>query len=301
MSKVQIVEVGPRDGFQSVGPFIPTETKIDLLQSIFSAGIRRVEATSFVSKSAVPQLADAEAILLAANQLQGLDAQVLIPTERQAVRAIDAGAMHLSFVLSVSDSHNYSNVRRSTSESIEEYAAIMRMMPVGARMRLNIATAFDCPYDGRVDEEVTTSVLKRILLAPLPNEIALCDTTGRVTPDHVSTLFEKCQRLFPEIDDWAFHAHDTYGLGTANTLAAWNAGVKIFDASVAGLGGCPFAPGATGNVATEDLVWMFEGMGVSRNRFSIIAYGCAPCCCARWGTNRRPSAGRNVCNVSVVD
>jgi hydroxymethylglutaryl-CoA lyase len=263
VSEVQIVEVGPRDGFQSVGPLIPTQTKIEILQSVYSAGVRRAEITSFVSKSAVPQLADAEAVLSAAEQLQGLDAQVLVPTERQAARAIDAGATHFSFVLSVSDTHNYSNVKRSTADSIDEYHAIARGMPKGARMRLNLATAFDCPYERRVAQDTTLSALERLLDAHLPDEIALCDTTGRVTPDHVATLFERCQEMFPEIDNWAFHAHDTYGLGAANTLAAWNVGVRIFDASFAGLGGCPFAPGATGNVATEDLVWMFEGMAIS--------------------------------------
>jgi hydroxymethylglutaryl-CoA lyase len=263
MSSVQIVEVGTRDGFQSVGPIIPTPKKIEILRALYTAGIRRVEATSFVSKTAVPQLADAEDILAATDQLEDLDSQVLVPTARQAERAIAAGAKHLVFVLSISERHNMSNVRRSTSESIDEYTAIVQMLPQGSKMRINVATAFDCPYEGRLPQEQTRGVLQQLIdLAP-PHEIALCDTTGRVTPDHVSALFEEARTEFGEIQNWAFHAHDTYGLGTANTLAAWNSGVKIFDASIAGLGGCPFAPGATGNVATEDLVWMFQGMGIS--------------------------------------
>lgn len=263
MSDVQIVEVGPRDGFQSVGPIIPTEKKVEILQALYATGVRRVEATSFVSKAAVPQLADAPEILMAADKLDGLDAQVLVPTARQAERAITAGARHLVFVLSVSEQHNMSNVRRSTTESIDEYAAIMRMLPQSGKMRINIATAFDCPYEGRLEPKQTLSVLQQLIGLETPHEIALCDTTGRVTPDHVDALFVEALEKFPEIQNWAFHAHDTYGLGAANTLAAWNSGIRIFDASFAGLGGCPFAPGATGNVATEDLVWMFEGMGVS--------------------------------------
>ena len=260
---VEIVEVGPRDGFQSVEPIIPTPVKIAIVDQLYAAGVRRMEATSFVSASAVPQLADAGEIVTAVRALAGLDAQILVPTERYAERALLAGADHLAFVLSVSERHNLSNVRRSPAESAQEYRRIVRSMPNGTRMRLNIATAFDCPYEGRIDEAVTLRLLEE-LIATAPNaEVALCDTTGRVTPGHVEGLFSKVRGLFPETVTWAFHAHDTFGLGAANTLAAWQAGVCVFDASVAGLGGCPFAPGATGNVATEDLLWMFQGMDVA--------------------------------------
>lgn len=258
-----IVEVGPRDGFQSVGPFIPTAMKIAIVNGLYDAGVRRIEITSFASPSAVPQLADATAVLGAAQRLAGLDAQVLVPTVRHAERALAAGARHLAFVLSASEKHNRSNVRRSPTESVEEYSRILETLPPGTEVRLNLATAFDCPYDGRVAESATLALLDRLTETPVQAEVALCDTTGRVTPDHVASLFGIAKARFPQVPSWAFHAHDTFGLGAANSLAAWNAGVRIFDASVAGLGGCPFAPGATGNVATEDLVWMFHGMGVA--------------------------------------
>jgi hydroxymethylglutaryl-CoA lyase len=259
---VQIVEVGPRDGFQSVQPFIPTPTKIAIIQQLFAAGIRRVEATSFVSAAALPQLGDAAEILAAAQSLPNLDAQVLVPTARYADRAIAAGAKHIAFVLSVSDSHNRSNVRRTPAESAAEYAQLVAALPAGIKLRLNLATAFDCPFDGKVAEDTTLALLDQLVpIAPWA-EVALCDTTGRVTPDHVASLFAKSFARFAQVENWAFHAHDTYGLGTANTLAAWNAGVRVFDSAIAGLGGCPFAPGATGNVATEDLVWMFNGMNI---------------------------------------
>lgn len=259
---VQIVEVGPRDGFQSVKPFIPTATKIGILEQLYKAGIRRVEATSFVSPQALPQLADAAEILSAAQALPGLDAQVLVPTARYAERATTAHARHVAFVLSVSEAHNRSNVRRTPAESAGEYAKLVAALPANVKLRLNLATAFDCPFDGKVGEDVTLALLDQLVAIAPQAEIALCDTTGRVTPDHVTALFAKSLARFPQVKTWAFHAHDTYGLGTANTLAAWHAGIRVFDSAIAGLGGCPFAPGATGNVATEDLAWMFSGMNV---------------------------------------
>jgi hydroxymethylglutaryl-CoA lyase len=135
-------------------------------------------------------------------------------------------------------------------------------LPDNVDMRLNIATAFDCPFDGRVAEADTIALLDR--LAPLRwnAEICLCDTTGRASPDQIDRLFAACTERFPQVSRWAFHAHDTYGLGLANVYSAWRRNVRVFDASFAGLGGCPFAPGATGNIATEDVVWMFQRMGV---------------------------------------
>lgn len=260
---VHLVEVGPRDGFQSVGPLIPTQTKIAILRRLHAAGLRRVEATSFVSPSAVPQLADAERVLAEAYALPGLDPQVLVPTEKHAERALAAGARHVAFVLSVSQRHNQSNVRRSPAESTREYERLIARMPTEGRIRLNIATAFDCPYEGKIDPAMTLALLDQLVpIAPWA-EIALCDTTGRVTPAAVSELFNRALERYSTVGTWAFHAHDTFGMGAANALSAYHAGIRVFDASVAGLGGCPFAPGATGNVATEDLVWMFEGMGVA--------------------------------------
>ncbi len=260
---VTLVEVGPRDGFQSVGPFIPTARKLELIRALYAAGVRRMEATSFVSNSAVPQMADAAEVLSFANSLPGLDAAALVPTVRQAERALAAGARHLVFVVSVSEAHNQSNVRRSCAESLEEYARIVGLLPVGVKLRLSLSTSFDCPYDGPVAEAATLAMLRRVVGIAPGAEIAPADTTGRATPGQVAGLFREAAVQLPQVQRWAFHAHDTYGMGAANCLAAWNAGVQVFDASVSGLGGCPFAPGATGNVATEDLFWMFAGMGVA--------------------------------------
>jgi hydroxymethylglutaryl-CoA lyase len=259
---VSIVEVGPRDGFQSIAETIPTATKIGLIRELHGAGLRRVEIGSFVSRSAVPQFADIVEVLEATRELPGFDPQVLVPTAKRAEEALVAGARHLVFVLSVSERHNRSNVRRSPQESVQEYAGMVRQLPAGTRLRLNLATAFDCPYDGRVPLAATLALLDQLVGLMPEAEIGLCDTTGRVTPDHVEELFAACFARYPQAARWAFHAHDTYGLGLANVVAAWRSGVRVIDASFGGLGGCPFAPGATGNVATEDVAWLFAGMGV---------------------------------------
>ncbi|RIA37967.1 hydroxymethylglutaryl-CoA lyase [Hephaestia caeni] len=259
---VTIIEVGPRDGFQSVGPYIPVETKLDVIGALHAAGVRRMEATSFVSQAALPQLADAEQVLAGVGALRGLDAQVLVPTVRHAERALAAGADHLSFVLSVSERHNYGNVRRGTLASVNDLMQIVALMPCGTRMRVNVATAFDCPHEGRVEAGAVLALVERLALVIHDAEFALCDTTGRANPAQVAALFQAARDRFPQIAGWAFHGHDTFGLGAANVWSAWQAGVRCFDAAVAGLGGCPYAPGATGNVATEDLVWMFEQAGI---------------------------------------
>jgi len=260
---VEIVEVGPRDGYQGIAPFIPTETKIRLLQQLFDAGLRRIEIGSFVSSTAVPQLRDTREVLAACARLNGLEPQVPVPSERRGRDAVDAGARRLVFVLSVTEAHNRNNVRRHPLESAQEYERLIAALPSGIAIRLDIATAFDCPFTGRVPQSETLALLDRLVPARPDAEICLCDTTGRADPQHVETLLASCMTRFPAVAAFALHAHDTYGLGLANAHAAFRKGVRIFDASIGGLGGCPFAPGATGNVATEDLVWMFERMGIA--------------------------------------
>ncbi len=258
-----IVEVGPRDGFQAIGPHIPTAAKTAFVRRLHAAGLHRIEATAFVSEKALPQMADAAEVLAGTRDLPGLDAQVLVPNRRYCERALQAGAAHVAFVLSVSDKHNRNNVRCSPAQSAEEYARLVAGLPVGVALRLNVATAFDCPFDGAVTAQATLALLGQLVPIRPDAEIALCDTTGRVTPDRVAGLFEAAATQFPQVAGWVFHGHDTYGLGAANALAAWSVGVRVFDASFGGLGGCPFAPGATGNVATEDLVWTFDRMGIA--------------------------------------
>ena len=262
-ASVEIVEVAPRDGFQPIGPWIPTETKIAFLRRLAAAGLRRIEIGSFVSAAAVPQLRDTAELLAAASELPGLRPQVLVPTARRGRDAVAAGARFLVYVLSVSESHNRSNVRRSPAESAEDYARLLDGLPAGVEVRINLATAFDCPFDGHMPVGPVIELLGRLTALRLDVEICLCDTTGRATPDHVAQLSGAAMACFPQVRAWAYHAHDTYGLGLATTYAAYQAGLRVFDAAAGGLGGCPFAPGATGNVATEDVVWAFGRMGIA--------------------------------------
>ena len=260
--KATLIEVAPRDGFQPIEPFIPTDDKVAFVEAAHAAGLRRIEVGSFVNPAAVPQLRDTAEVLARTRGLPGLDPQVLVPNARGVALALAAGAQHLVYVISASDAHNRSNVRRDTDASIREYGDVVRGLPPGTRLRLNLATAFDCPFDGRMDEAFVLGRLGRMLDHRADVEVGLCDTTGRADPDHVASLAAACLRRWGEETRFVFHGHDTYGLGLANIAAAWRAGIAGFDTAFGGLGGCPFAPGATGNAATEDAAWMFRRMGV---------------------------------------
>ncbi len=260
---VEIVEVAPRDGFQPIGPFIPTATKVDFVRRLHAAGLRRMEIGSFVSASAVPQMADTPAVLDAVRGEPDLLSQLLVPTEKRGADALAARAPMVAYVLSVSEAHNRNNVRRTPDESAADYERFAASVPTGVPLRLSLATSFDCPFAGRVETQAVLALLDRLVPARPDAEICLCDTTGRAVPDQMRRLFGEAMARFPGVRHWAMHGHDTYGLGLANVFAAFEEGVRVFDAAAGGLGGCPFAPGATGNVATEDVAWMFERMGVS--------------------------------------
>ena len=262
-TQVEIVEVGPRDGYQGISPFIATKTKIEMLEQLVAAGLKRIEIGSFVSAKALPQMRDTGEILAACARFIEVKPQVLVPSERRGRDAVAAGACQLVFVLSVSDSHNRNNVRRSPEESADEYERLLNSIPANIGMRLDLATSFDCPFEGRISIDKTLKLLDRLVALKPDAEICFCDTTGRADPAHVEDLFSAASERMADVKAWALHAHDTYGLGLANVHSAYRSGVRVFDASFAGLGGCPFAPGATGNVATEDVVWMFNRMGVS--------------------------------------
>lgn len=257
-----LIEVAPRDGFQPIAPFIPTDEKIDFVTAAYEAGLHRIEVGSFVNPAAIPQLRDTGEVLRQTAHLQGLDAQVLVPNARGVALALEAGARHLVYVISASDAHNRSNVRRDTMTSIAEYGEVVATLPASVKLRLNLATAFDCPFDGRMDEVMVLNRLARMLEHRADVEVGLCDTTGRADPDHVAALVSACLARWGQTTRFVFHGHDTYGLGLANIAAAWRAGLDSFDTAFGGLGGCPFAPGATGNTATEDAVWMLHRMGV---------------------------------------
>jgi hydroxymethylglutaryl-CoA lyase len=264
MNTVEIVEVGPRDGFQAIVPIIPTDEKISLCLGLIGAGVRRLEAGAFVSPKAIPQMADIREILDAIGKPDGLRLSVLVPNAKGGLMALDAGVDEIVFVISVSESHNRSNVRRSVQDSLDDLAGLLREAPRPFRLRLNLATCFDCPFEGRIEKERVIWLVERALALTPELEFGVCDTTGRAFPDQVATLMGDLIRQFgTELAGFAFHGHDTYGFGIANALAAYEAGTRVFDSAAGGLGGCPFAPGATGNTATEDLVFSFENMGIS--------------------------------------
>jgi len=263
--RVYIREVGMRDGLQSIASVVPTETKIAWLDAEYAAGVREIEVSSFVPPKLLPQLADAEAVIRHAMTLPDLNVSALIPNSRGAQRGIELGVPEMNFVLSVSEGHNLSNVRRTTEESIEDFrrvVALCREAPADRRPKINcgLATAFGCTIEGEVDEDRVRRIANEVVEAGADG-LLLADTVGYGNPGAIGRVF---RRVIADVAPLpvAAHFHDTRGLGLANVLSAFAAGCKSFDASLAGLGGCPYAPGATGNIVLEDTVFMFEAMGV---------------------------------------
>jgi hydroxymethylglutaryl-CoA lyase len=267
---VQIREVGMRDGLQSIADIMPTETKLAWLDAEYAAGVREIEVSSFVPPKLLPQLADAEAVVQHALTLPGLTVSALIPNSRGAERGLALGVHEMNFVLSVSDGHNLSNVRRSTEESIADFRRVVELcrergggsLASGGRPRINcgLATSFGCTIEGDVDEDRVRRIANEVAAAGADG-IILADTVGYGNPAAIGRVF---RRVIADVAPLpvAAHFHDTRGLGLANVLAAFAAGCKAFDASLGGLGGCPYAPGATGNIVLEDTVFMFESMGL---------------------------------------
>ena len=258
-------EVGLRDGLQSIAEILPTEQKIAWLEAEHAAGVREIEVSSFVPPKLLPQLADAEAVVRHALSLPGLTVSALIPNLRGAERGLALGVHELNFVLSVSEGHNLANVRRTTAESIEDFrrvVALCHTAPAERRPRVacGLSTAFGCTIEGTVDEDRVRRIAVEAAEAGA-DAIMLADTVGYAQPAAVERVF---RQVIADVTPLpvAGHFHDTRGLGLANVLAALNAGARAFDASLGGLGGCPYAPGATGNIVTEDLVFLLESMGL---------------------------------------
>jgi hydroxymethylglutaryl-CoA lyase len=263
--KVGLREVGMRDGLQSIAEVMPTETKIAWLEAEYAAGVREIEVSSFVPPKLLPQLADAEAVVKHAMSLPGLTVSALIPNSRGAERGLALGVHEMNFVLSVSEGHNKSNVRRSTEESIEDFRRVVQLCREQGgekRPRINcgLATSFGCTIEGDVDEERVQRIANEVAQAGADG-IILADTVGYGNPAAIGRVFRKVIADVAPLPV-AAHFHDTRGLGLANVLAAFAAGCRAFDASLGGLGGCPYAPGATGNIVMEDTVFLFESMGV---------------------------------------
>ena len=263
MSDVLISEVGPRDGLQSVKGVMPTADKFRWIDALVHAGIKEIEVASFVPAKLLPQMADAGEVVRYAKQHEGVTIMALVPNLRGAENALKAGVDKLTLPVSASHAHSLANVRRTPMEMVEEVRAIAALRDETAphvKLEAGISTAFGCTLQGDVPEDDVIR-LAAACIAAGADDAGLSDTVGYANPQQVRRLF---QRLRAEIGDHAgaAHMHNTRGLGLANCLAAWDVGVRTFDSSLGGLGGCPYAPGASGNVVTEDLVFMFEAMDI---------------------------------------
>ncbi len=252
---ISIREVAPRDGLQNEEP-LPTDDKVRLIDALSRTGVTRIEAVSFVHPKAIPQMADADEVWTRAWHNPDIRYSALIPNTRGAQRAIAAGFREIEVVVSASDTHNRRNLNRSTGESLDDIAALIPLVHgAGATLEVIVATSFGCPFEGDIAPERVAGIVERVR-ADGADRVAFGDTTGMATPRRVRDLLSEVR---PEL----LHFHDTRGTGLANVLTALELGVTEFDASVGGIGGCPYAPGASGNIATEELVHMLEDMGLS--------------------------------------
>jgi hydroxymethylglutaryl-CoA lyase len=258
---IYLTEVGPRDGLQSVGATIATDDKVELIDALARSGLRRIEATSFVHPRLVPSMADAEAVMERIERLPGVRYMALVPNVRGAERAIAAHADELNVVLSVTETFNQRNLNMSVEDSINAYGAVSAVArAAGIPAEVGLSVVFGCPYEGEVQPQQVFEVVDRLLDVGA-EEILFADTIGIANPRQVQSLVEALLARWPSLTI-GLHFHDTRGLGLANVLAGLQAGVSRFDASAGGIGACPFAPGATGNICTEDTVYMLHAMGV---------------------------------------
>lgn len=260
-ARVFINEVAPRDGFQIERDFIPTADKIAFIDALSPTGVAKIEATSFTSPKAIPNLADAAEVMAAIQRRPGVDYVALVPNEKGVENALAGGADELNFVMSASDSHGRANLRMTADQSLARFERMIEIAD-GHDVFLNaaISTAFGCPFEGDIAPERVLEIVARLAARGIQG-VSLCDTTGMANPRQVASLCEAVLTRQPELS-LTLHLHNTRGMGLANALAGYQVGVMRFDAALGGLGGCPYAPGATGNVCTEDLVHMFEQMGV---------------------------------------
>jgi hydroxymethylglutaryl-CoA lyase len=259
--RVRIYEVGPRDGLQNESAAIPLDTKVEFVERLAAAGLREVEATSFVSPKAIPQLADADALLPRLPRAPGVRFPVLVPNERGMARAEAAGASALAVFTAATDAFTQRNIGMTVHESLEAFEPVLRRAAeLGWWRRGYVSTAFGCPYTGAVDPHRAVVVGSRLLELGV-DEVCFGDTIGVGVPAQVTALTDSATGAGIELRQIAYHFHDTRGTALANVVAGLDAGVRCFDSSTGGTGGCPYAPGAAGNLATEDLVYLLDASG----------------------------------------
>ena len=259
--RVRIVEVGPRDGLQNESGLVPTAVKVAFVEALADAGLPEVEASSFVSPKWVPQLADAAAVFATIRRRQGTDYTALVPNLEGLERALTAKANKVAVFTAASDTFNKKNTNATIAESIQRFEPVVaRAKAAGVAVRAYVSTAFYCPFEGKIAPKAVEAVV-RMLIHLGCDEFSIGDTVGRAVPIELDPVLDLLQPLVPP-ERLALHCHDTRGTALANVWHALGRGVEVFDSSAGGLGGCPYAPGASGNLATEDLIYLLNGLGI---------------------------------------
>ena len=263
--RIYVNDVAVRDGFQIEQVFVPTATKVELVNQLSRTGLHKIEVTSFVSPKAVPALADANEVLAGIERVPGVIHVALVPNIRGVQNAVATPCRphEVNAVVSASETHNRANINRTHEQTLGELPTMVRLAhDAGLKITMSLSTTFGCPFEGHVHEDVVMDFVERFRALGFDG-ISLADTTGMANPRQVRELTAKVLQRFPPPDEtyYTLHFHNTRGMGLANVVAGIEAGVRSFDGSVSGLGGCPFAPGATGNICTEDMVNMLEDMG----------------------------------------
>ena len=257
---VRLIEVAPRDGWQNLAEFIPTETKVELIDGLANCGFKEIEVSSFVSPKAIPQLKDATSVFKAIKPFSGLKTAALVPNPRGLTPALAAGVNKIVFFISASDTHNRKNLGCPQAQTLADIEAMFKVVPDDVARRVSISNVFGCPYEGEVAFLAVDRLVGNLSILGF-EEITLCDTLGVATPDQVYNFSSQLQERFPKID-FGLHLHDSCGRALACVMAGLQAGIDRYDTAAGGLGGCPYAPGAAGNLATEDLLFCLDRMGI---------------------------------------
>lgn len=272
--QVTIVEVGPRDGLQNETSFVATDIKVELINLLSQSGLRHIEVTSFVSAKAIPQLSDNEKVFKGINKSASIHYSALVPNERGLLKAVELGVKEIALFTAASESFNQRNINCSIAESIARFEPIVALAKTHRiHVRAYISCALGCPYEGEISCQQVLSTARQLISLGI-DELCLGDTIGVGTPKQTQAVIKEVLDLIP-VSQLAMHFHDTYGQAIANIFASLACGINRFDSSVAGLGGCPYARGATGNVATEDVLYLMHGLGIETgvDIFKIVAAG----------------------------
>lgn len=272
--QVTIIEVGPRDGLQNESSFVSSAQKVEFINALSQSGLKHIEVTSFVSEKAIPQLADNQQVFAAIDKIPGISYSALVPNERGMMNALQAQVKEIAVFTAASELFNQRNINCSIKESIERCKSVIALAKAHhIKVRAYISCALGCPYEGSIAPQQVADVIQHLLELGI-DELSLGDTIGVGTPKQTQLLLDKTLPLIA-LNQLAMHFHDTYGQAIANILASLEYGVHRFDSSVAGLGGCPYARGASGNVATEDVLYLMHGLGIDTgvDIFKIVAAG----------------------------